>query len=194
MKKFTLIIFCLTLVVLWAERPCLADFYGYRDASGVFHVTNVPARAGLKLIMRETRPPSRAGVKGEKFENIIKGASTRYGVDPTLVKAVIKAESDFNAGVVSEDGAMGLMQLMPETARDLGVRDPKNPVENIDGGTKYLSRLIKTFNSDLPLAIAAYNAGENAVAKYGEIPPFSETRSYVKKVLRYYDQYRVADE
>jgi len=194
MKKFTLILFTLSLAFLLAQRPCLADFYGYRDSSGVFHVTNVPVRAGLKLIMRETRPWSGVGVKGEKFENIITGASRRYGVEPTLVKAVIKAESGFNAGVVSEDGAVGLMQLMPETAREMGVRDPRNPVENIDGGTKYLSRLLKTFNSDRALAVAAYNAGEKAVEKYGDIPPFAETRMYVKKVLRYYDLYRGADE
>jgi soluble lytic murein transglycosylase len=110
-------------------------------------------------------------------------------VDPTLVKAIVKAESDFDSMAVSRAGAKGLMQLMPETARRMGVKDIYDPEENVDGGTRYLSSLLRLFDGRVPMAVAAYNAGESAVLKYGDIPPYSETQRYVKKVLYYYDYY-----
>lgn len=126
----------------------------------------------------------------EKYDSVIRETAERYSVDPALVKAVIHAESRFNPGARSRRGAMGLMQLMPSTARILGVRHPFSISDNIEGGVKYLARLLKTFNGNLHHSIAAYNAGEGAVAKYGGVPPFRETRAYVQRVLSLVEQYR----
>jgi soluble lytic murein transglycosylase-like protein len=112
-------------------------------------------------------------------------------MDPALVKAVIRAESAFNPKAVSRAGAAGLMQLMPGTAAQYGVYDRFDPAANIDAGTRHLRGLLDMFNNDLMLALAAYNAGEGAVMKYGNtIPPYAETRTYVNRVLSYYRQYR----
>jgi len=177
------------LIVLVGASPVFADFYSYTDDSGVVHITNVPTSAGYKLIMKERKNPTRKSSANAEIDDIIERASMKYGVDPTLVRAIVKTESNFDSGAVSEDGARGLMQLMPETARLMGVRDIDDPEENLEGGVRYLSQLLKTFGSNLQLAVAAYNAGETAVRKYGAIPPYRETRDYVKKVLHYYDVY-----
>ena len=122
-----------------------------------------------------------------KYEDEIIRVSKGYGVDPNLVKAVIKVESNFNPRAVSPKSAMGMMQLIPATANDYGVDDPFDPRENIDGGVRYLRDLIEVFNGDLELVLSAYNAGVSTVIKYGySIPPYSETEEYVKKVLAYY--------
>ena len=170
-----------------------ADFYKYVDEDGVLHITNVPTSAKYEWMMRERRvriPTDKATTSRKDFDEIINSASQRYGVDPTLVKAIVKAESDFDATAVSRVGARGLMQLMPQTARDMGVRDIHDPQDNVEGGIRYLSKLLKMFDWKLNLAIAAYNAGENAVLKYGTIPPYSETQNYVKRVMYYYNSYR----
>ncbi|MBN1536740.1 MAG: lytic transglycosylase domain-containing protein [Anaerolineales bacterium] len=120
-----------------------------------------------------------------KFSEIIRAASEKYDVDADLIQAVIKAESNFNASAVSSCGALGLMQLMPATAKSLGVDDPLDPKQNIFGGTKFLHRLLDKYNNNVSLALAAYNAGPGAVDKYGGIPPYSETQTYVKRVLNY---------
>jgi hypothetical protein len=121
------------------------------------------------------------------YESEIIIASNRYGIDPYLVKAVIKAESNFNPLAVSPKKAMGMMQLIPETAKDYGVRNPFDPEENIDGGIRFLKDLINYFGGDLRLALAAYNAGKGSVIRHGfQIPPYSETIDYVDKVLGYY--------
>jgi len=120
-----------------------------------------------------------------KFADIIQAAAAKYDVDADLIKAVIKAESNFNANAVSSCGALGLMQLMPATAESLGVEDPLDPQQNIFGGTKFLHRLLDKYNNNISLALAAYNAGPGAVDKYGGIPPYSETQTYVNRVLNY---------
>lgn len=128
-----------------------------------------------------------------EFENAILSASKRYHVDPDLVKAVIKVESNFNPRAVSPKKAMGMMQLIPETASIYGVGDPFDPDDNIDGGVRHLRDLIEYFGGDLELALSAYNAGKDAVIRYGyDIPPYPETEAYVEKVLAYYDRIKDA--
>jgi len=172
-----------------------ADLYRYVDELGVVHITNVPTSSKYKWNMREAggKSPAKKIYYYRGYDAMIKEAAIRYGVDPALAKAVVRAESNFNAQAVSSKDARGLMQLLPETARRLGVRDIHDPAENIDGGVRHLSRLIKLFSSDIRLAIAAYNAGENAVRKWGAVPPYPETRTYVKRVLLYYKLYKTGN-
>lgn len=125
-----------------------------------------------------------------QYSGLIEEAAYRHGLDPALLHAVIRTESSYNPSAVSHKGAMGLMQLMPGTAARYGVRDPYDPEDNIFGGARYLSDLLGMFGSDVALAVAAYNAGENNVIKYGnKVPPFAETRDYVSKVLSYYNRF-----
>jgi len=120
------------------------------------------------------------------YDAIIEAAAARHGVDPTLVRAVIQVESDFNPRCVSNKGARGLMQLIPETARRYGVRDVFNPADNINGGVHYLADLLRMFNNDFARALAGYNAGENAVLRYAGIPPYRETMTYVRRAMTVY--------
>lgn len=147
---------------------------------GDSRVTTLPP-----AVSRKSQSEGNERVQG-KFADIIQQAAQKYNVDPRLIQAVIRAESNFNPKATSSAGAMGLMQLMPATAAGLGVTDPYDPKDNIFGGTKFLARLLQKYKNDVSLALAAYNAGPGAVDRYGGIPPYSETRTYVQRVLQYY--------
>lgn len=174
-----------------------ADVYRYVDNEGTVYFTNVPDRSGFKLWIREERVLLKPVLQNGKYDALIAAAAGRYQVDYALIKAVIKAESNFNHRAVSPKGARGLMQLMPYTASILQVADSFEPEANIEGGVRYLNYLVNLYEGRLPFALAAYNAGEKAVAKYGGIPPYRETQNYVKRVLdlylRYSAEMQVAD-
>jgi soluble lytic murein transglycosylase-like protein len=165
-----------------------ADIYRYQDKNGVWHFADIKKDTGYRLFLRT--PKKKASQYIKEYEGIIGQASQRFKVDPSLVKALIRAESDFDHRAVSNKGAQGLMQLMPETANAMEVANPFSAEENIFGGTRYLSLLLERFKNDEMLALAAYNAGPEAVESYGGVPPFPETESFVAKVLDYYEQYK----
>ena len=124
-----------------------------------------------------------------QIDEAIKTAATQYNLDPDLIRAIIRQESNFDPNDVSKTGAMGLMQLMPETAKLMGVENPLDITQNVQGGAKYIKELLETFDGDVTLALAAYNAGPGAVRKHGGVPPYKETQDYVPKVLSYVSQY-----
>jgi len=170
-----------------------ADIYKYVDEEGVLHLTNVPSIPNAKyiLILKEKRVHFHSDIDVNKYDHIIAKAASKYKIDQALIKAVIKAESNFNHRAVSPVGAQGLMQLMPSTAYALQVDDVFQPENNIEGGVRYLRYLLNVYKGDLRLALAAYNAGETAVAKYDtNIPPFRETQNYIRRVLSYFDDFK----
>ncbi len=178
--------------VLVALPDARADIYVRRDAKGVLNFTNVPDRPDYQVLVR-TRP-ARGRLRPRKdateFDALIRKASRRYGVEFALIKAVIKAESGFDIRALSPAGARGLMQLMPATAAMHGVSNIYSPRQNIDGGVRHLRLLLERYRGNLQLTLAAYNAGEEAVEKYRGIPPYRETRQYVRRVLRYRQTYK----
>ncbi|MDD2734252.1 MAG: transglycosylase SLT domain-containing protein [Desulfuromonadaceae bacterium] len=194
-------ILCHTVLFLCVlVNPCRvnADIYRYVDEDDIVHFTDAPTDRRFKIFMRDfkkdkalrTKLTYASSVNPAEYEQLIKNCSEKYGVNQSLVKAVIHAESGYNANAVSPKGASGLMQLMPATAKSLNVADRFNPKDNVDGGVKYLRFLLDTFRGDVSLAVAAYNAGLNNVAKYGGIPPYNETRTYVNRVLSYMKSYQ----
>jgi soluble lytic murein transglycosylase-like protein len=193
--KFRTVFWFATAVALngFVASIAKADVYAFRDKNGVVTFTNVPNHAGFRRVFRDTsRPATSNGVLDSGYDDDIQRASGRYNIDPDLIRAVIKAESDFKVSARSNKGAMGLMQLMPDTARLHNISDAYNPSENVEGGARHLRMLLDRYQGDLELSLAAYNAGSAAVEKHRGIPPFPETKEYVRRVLRFYDSYRNA--
>ena len=173
-------------ILFIAVPPLYADIYVYVDSQGVLHFTNVPTSSNYKIFIREKPDGSLKSDITRQYDGLITEAAERHGVSFSLLKAMIKIESDFNPRAISRAGAMGLMQIMPENIKPLNIKDPFDPRENIMGGTRYLKQMIDRFKGKLPLALAAYNAGPNIVERYQRIPPYTETEDYVEAVMKYY--------
>ena len=184
-----------------------ADIYSYTDETGAVFVSNHPADNRYLMLLKSPEqyrllPPAQPMhipvltinpvSRPLRFVTLVDKAARENDIEAALVHAVISAESNYNTRSVSRKGAIGLMQLMPATAKRFGVIDRYNPTQNVLGGTRYLKHLMQRFNNDLRLTVAAYNAGENAVTRYGnKIPPYRETTGYVKKVMGFYSQYKM---
>ncbi len=181
-------------LLLLPAGPVSAHIYHYVDRDGVHHFTNTPTDPNYILYMKEESRKSGAGENtiydSGTYDPIIRKAGARHGLEFSLIKAVIRVESGFNPRAISKKGARGLMQIMPENCQDLSVADPFDPSQNIMAGTLYLKRLLKRYKNKLSLALAAYNAGPTAVDKYKRIPPYKETKAYVRKVMAFYSQYK----
>ena len=184
------------LTVCFSGTNVVAEnIYSFVDARGVMHFSNVPDDPRYKKVEGLGQPVVRLkpAPSAKMIHQTIADTSQQHRVDPALVRAVIKAESSFNAGAVSRKGAMGLMQLMPQTALSLNLTNPYDPQQNISGGVRHLRYLLDRFQGNVPLALAAYNAGETRVSRESRVPRIGETREYVRRVLRYYKDYRQQD-
>lgn len=181
----------LAILALLLAVPAAADVYRYVDKNGTIHFTDRPKHPGYELFLREKRSYKSLPASGGyyPYKDVVNRACMMHGMDEALVRAVIEVESDFNRYAISTAGARGLMQLMPETMFYLGVRNPWDPDQNVQGGTMYLKNLLSRFSGDMKLALAAYNAGPGAVERYGSIPPYPQTRDYVQKVIHRYQKY-----
>ncbi|HET8933871.1 MAG TPA: lytic transglycosylase domain-containing protein [Polyangiales bacterium] len=184
----------------WAA-PARADIFQFTDADGVVHYTNVqPRNNGWRRLYRSDDSPRGAArevlprapdpERMRLFGAHIREAASLYQLPEAFLRAIVMVESNFFPDAVSQDGAMGLMQLMPRTAVNMGVLDAFDPRQNVLGGARYLRMLANRFNGDLVLTVAAYNAGEGAIKRYNGVPPFQETRMYVKRVLHHYYAFR----
>ena len=192
----------LLVVGLGLAAPVHADIYTFTDADGVTHYTNVPTDPRFELLAREPVPERglgaaqaiRAGTwrsRAVQYEGLIDRTAAGTEVQPALLRAVIVVESAFNPRAVSRAGAKGLMQLLPSTARRYGVEDSFDAAQNVAGGARYLRDLLKRYDNNLELVLAAYNAGEDAVDRHGgRVPPYRETRAYVPAVLKWYRQFQ----
>ena len=189
-------------LALWLLASCCsagADIFAYTDENGSTHYSNVPTDPRFTLLLKSPADPAAgaAGIPGPErwreraasFQGLIDRTATRMELQPALIKAVIAVESAFNPRAVSRAGAPGLMPLHPKTARRYGVGNAFDPEQNVAAGARYLRDLLRRYNNNLELALAAYNAGEDAVDRYGQqIPPFRETRGYVPAVMRLYHE------
>lgn len=195
-------------ILFYGQSPVRADMYTYVDSKGTRYYTNVPATSSVpcRLYQRDEKaiskpsgrdwPEVRVGGRHDfpkssaVYDQQIQVSGYRYNVDPQLIKAIIKAESGFDCYARSQKGAQGLMQLMPGTARDLNVSNSFDPRANIDGGTRYFRTMLDTFNGNIPLSLAAYNAGPNLVKRTNQMPQIPETVEYVQRVLQHYKDYK----
>ena len=192
--------FLLSTLLLFALIPnAKGDIYTHTDACGIVHFSNIRASKNDKVAVSAQRDESRSMQafervqvgQADRYAPLVAEAAQTYRVDAALLHAVIAAESGYNPAAVSRKGAAGLMQLMPETARRYGVKNSFDPAQNIRGGAQYLGYLLQLFGNNTELALAAYNAGENAVIRHGySIPPYRETLGYVPKVLKLQKNYR----
>ncbi|MEA3159952.1 MAG: hypothetical protein QOD95_1500 [Gammaproteobacteria bacterium] len=191
--------FALLIIALSAASSAAANskIYTYIDAQGLRHYTDVPDNNRYRLLVLSPQDRTASGdrydmqllAKASRYDSIIEHAALSAAVESNLLRAVIVVESGFNSHAVSKRGAVGLMQLMPATASRFGVSNPYDAQQNVHAGARYLKFLIDRFGHDIRLALAAYNAGEDAVARNGgQIPPFSETMAYVPRVLKIYRQ------
>lgn len=195
--NITVLVLPVCLLLVTASHVS-ADIYRYEDDEGIIHFTDAPTDRRFKVFMRDLKKDKQlrtklqlaSSVNPAEYDQIISSCASKYGVNPSLIKAVIHAESGYNPNAISRKGASGLMQLMPGTARSLKVSNSFDPKDNVEGGVKYLRFLLDTFRGDVSLAVAAYNAGLSKVAKYGGIPPYNETRTYVNRVLSYMQSYQ----
>ena len=187
----------LPLGCLASGASSAAEIYRYVDSEGRVHLTDRPPHDGYQLIQKAGKKLRRPRINfrdkdanRKRFASKIAEVARRYEVPEALLHAVITIESAYDPNAISRAGAVGLMQLMPATAKRYGVTNRRNPSANLSGGTRYLKDLLLRFDSNLELALAGYNAGENAVEKFGNrIPPFEETQNYVRKVLKLYSQH-----
>ena len=186
MKKYYVLIILFLFI-----SAVQADIYRYIDENGVMHFTNTPTSStkDFKLFLRE-KPKINPRYSTKKYDDIITNASQRHGVSFPLLKAIIKAESGFDPRAVSKKGAKGLMQIMPENFKPLGIKDPFDPSQNIHAGARYFKQMYDRFKGKLSLSLAAYNAGPTAVERYKTVPPYEETEEYVRRVLKFYYNYK----
>jgi len=185
-----LFVICALLVLCNSGVTSAGGIYSFVDERGAWHFSNVPTDPRYGLASRSRHISPHVPRNYAKYEEIISEAATHYGLDPDLISAIIQIESGWIPDARSSKGAIGLMQLMPETSSNLAVSNPFDPKANIRGGTKYLRQLIERFRGNLVLALAAYNAGPGKVERYKGIPPYPETRRYVRKVLNQWQEYR----
>ena len=198
-QKFNMLIYAICALLM--APTAYADIYKYTDKHGRVTLTDTPKNTKYVRLVKTWKGwvPQKTG--SIRYKNLVKNRkkhsgtidfmASRYRLPKSLIHAVITAESAYDTEAVSRAGAVGLMQLMPGTAKRYGVKNRRNPYENVNGGTKYLRDLLVMFDNNLRLALAAYNAGEGAVKKYNnKIPPYKETQNYVKKVIAYYNQYK----
>jgi len=208
---FLNLLLCLALLLVISKQAQADKTYVYKESDGTVWFSNVEPEAqdssryqlievkGRRTATKSCRGMnnSRLAERARNYKKEITQYASQYDIDSKLILAVIRNESCFDRSAVSSAGAQGLMQLMPATARWLGVTDSFSPDQNIRGGTKYLSDLVKRYDNNIKMALAAYNAGPGAVAKYGGVPPYAETQKYIEKVMKSYQDYlrddRIAD-
>ncbi|MDH3998348.1 MAG: lytic transglycosylase domain-containing protein [Desulfuromonadales bacterium] len=186
-KRHFILLFLFVMPLLVGIAPAEADIYRYVDAEGRLHFTDTPTHAHWDVYQKK-KSSDRGSV--QSYRSIIRSHAAKFRLEEALVKAVIKVESDYQPRIVSKKGAQGLMQLIPETARDMNVKNPFDPSENIHGGSRYLRLMLDLFDNNLDLALAAYNSGPTTVKRYGGIPPYAETKKYVSKVKYHLERYR----
>lgn len=185
-----LFVICALLVLCSSGVGNAGSIYSFVDERGAWHFSNVPTDLRYGSVSRSSHISPHVPGNYSEFEKTISETATRHGLDPDLIRAIIQIESGWIPDARSSKGAIGLMQLMPETSSNLAVSNSFDPKANILGGTKYLSRLIERFRGNLVLALAAYNAGPEKVERYKGIPPYPETRRYVRNVLKQWQEYR----